>query len=1119
LTRLVLSLLGSYQVTLEGRPVEAFESDKVRLLLAYLAVENDRSVPRGKLVGLFWPEQDEGRARGSLSQALYNLRIALGERPQTGELSGSPIPGASVPFLLVTPQTVQLNPLSDQQVDVSLFKALQASCARHPHHRLETCSECAHRLSQAALLYRGDLLDGFALRGCQEFEEWLLMQREALHQQAAETLFHLALYSEGQGDYKSALIHARRLVALEPLEEKAQRMLLRLLALDGQHAAALAGYQAFRNLLAAELGVEPEAETRALNARLQAETGTAQQPLMHLPASLTPLVGRRDELVELTALVRDPNTRLVTVLGPGGCGKTRLALEVTRSLRYDFPEGVFLVPLSGLPSEQSLLPAVASAVGVTFQEKMGDVNKQLFGYLSEKHLLLLLDSFEGVLAGAGWVSEMLHAAPYAQVLVTSRARLNARGEQVFILGGMRYPPADQAQDVLEYSAVQLFVAAAQRVKPDFEAEDMKAVVRICQAVAGMPLGLLLSAGWVGSYPVGEIAMEIERSLDFLTSEWRGVPERQQSLRATLDYSWGLLSEAECEAFRKLSVFRGMFSRQVAHQVCGIGPRLLRSLVDKSMLQMESNGLYRMHDLLHQYATEKLAQQASEADRLSQRHGSYYLGELPARGSDLKSARQRQALEQLDGMINDVQAAWEWAAGQGEWALLEGAVEGLCLYYNLRCRYEEGKSACRLAVENLGAATQTGNGRLSLRGWLLAWQANFCEQLGEVEQAKQLREAGWEVLGQAQAVGQDIRRVQALVSQTTISSATNLRLQLDVYLHSAALYQELDEPWWRARILISAGEVANRLGEHALGLKLHQEALELSREVGEPRRLGSALEFLAYDHLILGQWETGSRLMHEAADAFRAAGDLWAKANAELNLGAMLAWTGCYADARQVLESALPLLRQAGDRYNIMYGTAALGTCELEMGEYAQAVCILQTALESARRDGFGREEAFTLAMLGCVALAQGEVSQALTAMQEGVSLYRIMQFSGELGMALGGLALAQRGVGQAEPARAALQEALRIAVETKSRFTLLTLCAALVVLLLYAGKVELALQAYISARLIPMIANSRWFDDIAGSELLAKSELLSPEARQAAEQRGRGMDFIDLAAAVLAEMQ
>jgi predicted ATPase/DNA-binding SARP family transcriptional activator len=1119
LTSLELRLLGSYQVALEGHPVEAFESDKVRLLLAYLAVENDRPVRRGRLVGLFWPEQDEAHARGNLSQALYNLRGVLGQPARTGDLSGSSIPGDSALFLLVTPQMIQLNPLSDTQVDVSQFKALLMACKKHKHHRLESCSECARKLAQAAALYRGDLLAGFALRGCQELEEWLMVQRERLHQKATEMFYHLALYFEGQRDYPQALAHARRLVALEPLDEKAQRMLLRLLALDGQHPAALTSYQAFRQLLTDELGVEPEAETQALNQRLLTET-EASQPLMgHLPATLTPLVGRQDELRELTTLVRNPSTRLVTVLGPGGCGKTRLALEVAHSLRYDFPDGVYLVSLSGLASEQSLLPAVAKALGFTFQEELGDVQKQLFDYLREKRMLLLLDSFEEVLAGAGWVSELLSSAPNVQALVTSRARLNTRVEQVFILNGMRFPSSDQDREVLGYSAVQLFVSAAMRVKPDFEAGDPRAIVRVCKAVAGMPLAILLSAGWVGSYPVEEIAAEIGNSLDFLTSEWHGVPERQRSLRATLDYSWRMLSEAEGEAFRKLSVFKGAFSHQVAQQVCEVGPHLLRSLVDKSMLQVDSNGNYRMHDLLHQYAEEKLTEEQSVAGRLRERHAAYYLRQLRDRGSELKSAQQRQTLEELDLMSNDLQAAWQWAARQGKVELLEGAVEGLCLYYDLRCRYQEGKTACRLALECLERATHTGIERLSLRGWLLTWQADFCYQLGEVELGKQMREAGWEVLRQAERAGQDVRRIQALILEMRAKSATDLRQQLDGYQKVAERYEELDEPWWRAWALCRAGHYAACLGEHTLALKLHQEAAELSRKVGEPHRLGATLELLAYDYLILGQWEDGSRLMHEAAESFMAAGDLWAKARAKLHLGTMLGWMGRLGEGHQAVGLSLPLLRQAGYRYDIVYGTLVFGTFELMSGGYASAEHTLQAAMEAARRDGFAREQAFCLAMLGVVALSQGGVPCALARVQESISIYRGIQAAGELGMALGVLALVQRKLGREEPARAALQEALLFAIETKSRFTVIVLSAALVVLLLDAGNVKLALQAHSAARQVPMVACARWFEDIAGQELQAKMASLPPEERQAAEQHGSEMDVYDIFSSMLAEMQ
>ena len=352
-----------------------------------------------------------------------------------------------------------------------------------------------------------------------------------------------------------------------------------------------------------------------------------------------------------------------------------------------------------------------------------------------------------------------------------------------------------------------------------------------------------------------------------------------------------------------------------------------------------------------------------------------------------------------------------------------------------------------------------------------------------------------------------------------NSATDLRQQLDGFRKVAALYQELDEPWGQASALCQAGNYATNLGEHTLALKLHQEAVELSRKVGEPHRLGISLESLAYDHLILGQWEDGSRLMHEAAASFMAAGDLWATARAKLHLGVMLGWTGHLVEARQIVELSLPLLRQAGYRSDIVYGTLALGTGEMGLGEYTQAEHTLQVAVEAARQDGFVREQAFCLAMLGLVALIQGEVPRALTRVDESISIYRGIQAAGELGMALGVLFLVQRNLGRDEPARAALKEALRIAVGTKSRFTVITLSTALVVFLLDAGKVELALQSYAAARQVPMVACWRWFEDISGQELQAKMTSLPPEVRQAAEQQSGETDIFDLFARILAELE
>jgi len=397
MARFSIKLLGSIQFMQDSSPLQGLESAKVRALLAYLAVESGQVHTRERLTGLFWPELSEAQARHSLSQSLHNLRKALGEASRTGDLSGQP--GDAAPFILATPFTVQFNPCSDHELDVRQFEQIISAVHQHAHQRLETCVLCDRLLQEAEQLYQGDFLTGVSLRGCQAFEEWALVWRERLHRQMCELLADLAHYASGHDDLRQALTLSELWAHMDPFSESAQRRVMRLLALTGQRTQALARYTAFSKRLLSDLGVAPARETKQLYQRILAEETTGSLP-GRLPAPLTSFVGRQAELAELAAWLQDRQTRLVTVLGSGGSGKTRLALQVAYSLRYDFPDGIFLVSLSGLGSSNAFLPAIANTLGVTFQREWGDPFAQLSGYLQHRHLLLILDSFEEVLEAA-----------------------------------------------------------------------------------------------------------------------------------------------------------------------------------------------------------------------------------------------------------------------------------------------------------------------------------------------------------------------------------------------------------------------------------------------------------------------------------------------------------------------------------------------------------------------------------------------------------------------------------------------------------------------------------------------------------------------------------------------
>ena len=1094
---LALKLFGTYHLFLDGTPIDTKETEKARALLAYLAVEGDRPHPREKLIDLFWPEKNEEHARGSLSQALYHLRGTLGDRPRTGMLPVDDV-RSKKPFLLVSAKEIQLNPQADIDSDVNKYSILVATCKGHAHQISELCDQCLAKYQQAARIYAGDFLDGFYLPKSLKFEEWATLMREKLHSEMMEILAHLVVAFERKGELDHALGYARQMVKLDELSEAGNQHVMRLLALMGRRGEAMAQYDTFQQSLAVQLGAEPGVETKTLYQHLcNEEKGTY---LGYLPASLMPIVGRRHELDELWGLLRNPRVRLICIQGPGGSGKTRLALEAVRRQSYSFRDGVYFVPLSAIGPGSSLPATIAERLGFTFREG-SDPKRQLLDYLRNKKVLLVLDSFETVVENAGLVAEILSVSEASKALVTSRVRLNMSGEHLYPLSGMSVPPADDLQQSLDYSAVELFLEAARRVKPGFTAEKFEQVGHICRLVEGMPLSLLLASSWVSDYPLSEIATQISHSLDFLTVEWADLPERQRSLRATFEYSWRLLSLAEKQTLMSLAVFRNPFTAQAARQVAGADPYLLHSLAGKSLLSA-IDGQYQMHDLVHQYSLEKLAEAPEKRHEVHQRHCIYFLEKAEHWEKLFKGPQQAITLARADKEIDDVRAAWDWAVQVRDIESLLHALEGLMLFYFLRYRFQEGDTVCVSAIQMLRKDPREGM-RLGLEGWLLAWRTHFCRLLGNVDLSRRFADECKHTLDEAGGTRNDLQRGQALMWRERGYLAGSLTEQLDCFMHSAALFQSLGDAWWQAVVLSWSGELVNRLGDRLNSKTLLEKAVELSREAGEPHRLANSLTMLAYHQLIFGPWEIGLGSMEQASDWYRSIGDLGSQAQSDLTLGMSLGWVGRFPEACKNIKLAIELFCQLGDWYYVTYSTLGLGIVQMFCGRYDEAAIILQKALDAARTHGFRREEMHDLAEFGCLRLLQGNIEQALADLQNGVTGFRQMKFAGELGMALAGLALAQQKTGQDIQAWDSLRKALHIAVDTRSRFTLFTLPAALVVLLSDAGKWEQAVEAYTAVIMDPSVANSHWFVDMVGNRMERAREQLTEEAYQVAEQYGR----------------
>ena len=428
-----------------------------------------------------------------------------------------------------------------------------------------------------------------------------------------------------------------------------------------------------------------------LNGRFATSISESQDRLKHnLPAQTTSFVGREGEVTELVSLLDNPSTRLVTLLGPGGMGKTRLALTVGEKLLAAFTDGIFLIELAPLSDATGIVPAIAEAIGYHFQPDHRPPKQLLLDYLRHKQILLLLDNFEHLLEGASLVSEILQAALQTKILTTSRQRLSQTGEVLFHLSGLAVSKEESSQEGVESAAVKLFISSAKRANPNFAPgeDDLKDVVQICHLVQGMPLGILLAAGWAGMLTPCEISAEISHSFDLLETDETELPARQRSIRAVMDYSWQTMTDMERDVSMRLAIFKGGFTREAAQDVAGANLRVLMSLINKSLIRREvSSGRYQIHELLRQHAEQQLHQK-NAFYATQQSHAGYFAHWMEKTGRDLRGEKLMETVALIKDEFENVRTAWFYHVERTAVEPLMRMQADLWIYFHIANLFDE-----------------------------------------------------------------------------------------------------------------------------------------------------------------------------------------------------------------------------------------------------------------------------------------------------------------------------------------------------------------------------------------------------------------------------------------------
>ncbi|MCI0397212.1 MAG: tetratricopeptide repeat protein [Chloroflexi bacterium] len=732
----------------------------------------------------------------------------------------------------------------------------------------------------------------------------------------------------------------------------------------------------------------------------------------HLPAQTTPFIGREDELAAIARRLDDPDCRLVTLVGPGGIGKTRLALQVAGEKQVGYPHGVHFVSLASLNSADLLVSTIANAIHFTFFSGKTPT-EQLLSYLREKDMLLIMDNFEHLIEGIDLLVEILENAPNTKLLVTSRERLNLRGEWVFEVKGMPFPGKSQngrgtarsLEDLSHYSAIRLFVQSARRARADFALveEDVPHVTRICQLVEGIPLGIELAAAWVRLLPCAEIAREIEQNYDFLAVSWRDIPERHRSLQAVFEYSWNLLSAGERQATSKLSVFHGGFRRDAAAYVAGASLFALSTLVDKSFLHWtpgatagEANNRYEMHELLRLFAEEKLNEGpgrslnghfiSQEKEAAQNRHCDYFAGFLQQQSAGLKSDRQRETLDAINEELENVRIAWRWAVQQNNLQAIRHSMETLFTFYDVRSWAREGEETFSAAAAGVRALYEAENGLAipgpaasndelaALLGQLRARQGRFYHRLGDYVGAR-------EILADCLETFQKLALPEEIIF--TLNQLGQIAYRMGEYpeadrlcQESLTLCRELDDRWGMVSALETMGHVAEESGKYTEARQFCQEGLEISRQIGDRRGTATFLNGLGYVLWRLGDYDEAWRLCQESLAIYREIGDRRGIALALKNVGNVAYNIERYSEASEYYLEGLALCREIGYQWGIGAFLNNLGNMAWELGDHNEARQLCLESLEIWRRTGNLWGMAGTLDTLGNVVEEMGNANEA-----------------------------------------------------------------------------------------------------------------------------------------------
>ena len=947
-----LKLLGLPSFVVDNKE-DVLPAEHPLLLLTYLTA-HDNWIPRQDILELFYTDEDESVARNKLRQLLFRAK---------------------------------------KQTWFAGFEA-------NPKH-LKHSAETDLRIFRAAAeegdwqgvvdSYGGSLLETIPVTDLPSYEAWLDSERQDIDSSFEEAVLWHAKASAENGDFEAASEALAKLLDKDPLHEEALQIYLQSMVQCRDLGPALERYERFKALLAKDLKMTPLPETTdlvnqlidAVN-KIKLQQGTEQaevaptRTLQNIPKGLSPFVGRDPERAHLVSLLEQPETRLLSLLGIGGIGKTRLAIEVARDYADKCEHGAVFVALASTASADYLASTLLTSIGLEPDSKK-DAGTQVIEYLKDKDLFLVLDNFEHLITAKEYVQTLLEEAPNLKLLVTTRERLNLSQEQIFELTGMMLPASDELDDLEAYDGIGLFLRAARRNDPKFKltADNQGTILELCQLLEGVPLALELAASWLRLMNTEEILDEAKKSFDLIESDFADLPTRHQSLRAVFDSSWKLLTPDEQTTLVELSVFRGGFTLEAARQVGSKGPRTLLKLVNKSLIRRTETGRFEFLEVIRQYAFEKLLSNPEQTKEVLEKHANYYAALAKEAEPHLKgSAEQLEWLDLLEDDHSNLRKALEYLIASKN---IEEAYEfanNLFQYWFIRGYWTEAQASIELISSEPKLLPKSRAKSLSILGYLHTSRGHY-------QQANELLDKSLEIY---QGNNNTNERIEAFIFMgANWYYQGNYDLAEDYYLQGLSLLNKGEELKYSS-IRHGLANVYLRKGNLERARVYFEDALSLREKHQDLRGAAKTLNNLGVIARRFGEYEKAEQFYLTSLKYSRMVRDAVSIADCLNSIGVLAKAQGRYDEADKAYQESLKIYKDIGDQFGEAIILENLGTLARLQNDFSTSEIYYEMSLSNhrERNDEWGCAKA--LNGLGIVTARQSKLRISFEYLKEGQAL-------------------------------------------------------------------------------------------------------------------------------------